>query len=152
MPAINLTKEFIIIVINDCDKRLAKIKVEKDFLEYQQVIKKQLFNLVSNEEKKEYEQTPKELNNILILTNAASLVRTERMCFNSLLNQANLDIYPRLLAKYDELMVTGYELAKDAVLLGVVQETDYVNLCRKSLGQREFIKVVCESVKIVLKD
>jgi hypothetical protein len=153
MSATNLEKpqQALLDSIIHCDKRIASLQFKKDLLEYHKSVREQLFNMVSNEEKEIFEPTPRELNRIQNMTNAVSLVKIERMCYSSLLNQSIPTIYPRLLSKYDELMGVAYELASDAVLMNVVKETDYLDFCRESLKQRDFIKIMCDGRgKIVL--
>jgi hypothetical protein len=131
-------------MVGSCDERIAKIQARLDkWKVYNTVLEIAKMACKTNEDREVFdiklpEQTRQdnEKNNI-------SLIKVERLIYTSLKNNANKAIYPRLLAKYDELMGLSYDMSGNLVLLNVNKETDYLDYCRNSLKQREFIKKIC---------
>ena len=117
------------IMVGNCDERIAKVQARLD----QWKVYKEVFDINLPEQTRQ----DKDKNSI-------ALIRVEKMIYTSLFNKSNKAIYPRLLAKYDELMGVSYEMSGNLVLLNVKKETEYLDYCRDSLKQREFIKLICD--------
>jgi hypothetical protein len=65
------------------------------------------------------------------------------LIYTSLTQEGNNALFPRLLAKYDELMRESYELISDRVQEGLAEDL-YLQYCKKTLGQRDYIKAMCD--------
>tara|TARA_R110000822_G_scaffold296052_1_gene418398 strand:+ start:298 stop:639 length:342 start_codon:yes stop_codon:yes gene_type:complete len=95
------------------------------------------------EDKKVFSEAP-QLDKIKKYENDMSLVKTEKMIYNALTNsKSNKKIYKILLSKYDELMELSYDISGNLVINGLVPEGEYLDYCKKSLPQREYIRDVC---------
>jgi len=82
---------------------------------------------------------------ILKTTNAISILKTEKLIYKAIINPTtNKDIFPRLLAKFDELVGESYDMLKDMVRSGDTTEGEYLDYCNKSLDMRECMKDICE--------
>ena len=75
--------------------------------------------------------------------NNIKLVQTEKLIYNALLKRNNNALFPKLLAKYDELMGVSYDLSGNMVLTGLNAEGDHLEYCSQSLAQREYIRKLC---------
>ena len=85
-----------------------------------------LLNIVENDE-----------NNI-------QLFKTEKLIYTSLLNpNTNKEIFKMLLAKYDELLSISYDLSGNRVRENDAGEGEYIDYCKRSLVQREYIREMC---------
>ncbi len=103
-----------------------------------------MLRLAQSEEEKKTCDTLKNDSHIkLNAENALKLVRVEKMIYVALTRNGNNALFPRLLAKYDELMRESYQLAEDRVQEGL-KEDSYLNYCADSLGQRNYIKAMCD--------
>jgi hypothetical protein len=93
-------------------------------------------------EKATFRDTP---HHVLIKNceNNIRLVNVEKLMYYAL-EKDNRVIFPRLLAKYDELMVVSYDLSGNMVNSGLVPENEHLDWCKASLKQREYIKTMCE--------
>jgi hypothetical protein len=76
-------------------------------------------------------------------TNNIKLVEVEKVIYQSLTKQNNSSLFPMLLRKYDDLMEMSYQIAENMVKNGVTKETTYLEFCKKSLEQRDYIKKLC---------
>lgn len=76
-------------------------------------------------------------------TNNIKLVELEKVIYQSLTKQNNSSLFPMLLRKYEELMEMSYQIAEDMVKNGVIKETSYLDYCKESLEQRDYIKKLC---------
>nr|WPF46662.1 MAG: hypothetical protein [Lake Baikal virophage 8] len=75
------------------------------------------------------------------------IINVERLIYHALLKKLdgvdNRELFPRLLAKYDELMVDSQDISNNMVLNGIVAEGEYLEFCRECVHQREYIKRMC---------
>jgi hypothetical protein len=76
-------------------------------------------------------------------TNSIKLVEVEKVIYQSLTKQNNSSLFPLLLRKYDDLIEMSYEIANDMVKNGFIQEISYLEFCKESLEQRDYIKKLC---------
>ena len=131
--------------VGSCDERIAKIQARLDkWKVYNSVLEIAKMGYKTNEEKEVFDLKLPEQTRQDNEKNSIALIRVEKMIYTSLFNKSNKAIYPRLLAKYDELMGVSYEMSGNLVLLNVKKETEYLDYCRDSLKQREFIKLICD--------
>ena len=82
-------------------------------------------------------------DNIKNYENNIKLIQTEKIIYNALLKKGNGALFPKLLAKYDDLMGISYDLSGNMVITGLNQEGDYLEYCSQSLAQREYIRKLC---------
>ena len=75
--------------------------------------------------------------------NNIKLVKVEKLIYQSFLKTNNKAIFPKLLAKYDELMGISYDISGNLVMTGMEKEGDHLDFCKLSLEQRKFIEILC---------
>mgnify|MGYP001095725970 FL=1 len=76
--------------------------------------------------------------------NIIKLYKTEKLIYNSTLNSnSNKEIFKMLLAKYDELLSNSYDITENLVRTGIMGEGEYIDYCKRSLVQREYIRRMC---------
>jgi hypothetical protein len=75
--------------------------------------------------------------------NSLNLVRVEKLIYNALLIN-NRGLLPLCLAKYDELIGESFEIGKSMVVKENCKEEFYLQYCKDVMGQREYIKTLCE--------
>ena len=131
-------------MVASCDERIAKIQVRLDqWKVYNSVLEIAKMAFKNNEEKEVFDLKLPEQTRQDNEKNSIALIKVERLIYISLKNNANKAIYPKLLAKYDELMGVSYDMSGNLVLLNVNKETEHLDYCRDSLKQREYIKTIC---------
>ena len=75
--------------------------------------------------------------------NIIKLYKTEKLIYNATLNSnSNKEIFKILLAKYDELLSNSYNISGNMVREGNT-EGEYIDYCKRSLVQREYIRKMC---------
>ena len=74
------------------------------------------------------------------------LYKVEKLILNSIKANADSSIYPKLIAKYDELMLKSYDQSAELVLLEEIEEGQYINFCRNSVERRTILKAMCDEV------
>jgi hypothetical protein len=76
------------------------------------------------------------------------LIKTEKLIYQSIMNaNSRQEIFPKLLAKYDELMEESQYLISKMVRSGLEKEEDYLEYCKSTMGQRSYIKTMCDEGK-----
>jgi hypothetical protein len=119
--------------IASCDERIASVQ---DKLSSWRLYGK-ILDLVDLEMESKYQEKIKNYENNI------KLVQTEKLIYSALLKANNGALFPRLLAKYDELMGVSYDLSGNMVITGLNVEGDHLEYCNQSLAQREYIKKLC---------
>ena len=128
------TPETIAKCIASCDERISSVQ---DKLSSWRVYGKVL-NLVDLEMETKYEEKIQNYENNI------KLIQTEKLLYNALANpKSQKAIFPKLLAKYDELMGVSFDLSGNMVITGLNAEGDHLEYCNQSLAQREYIKKLC---------
>lgn len=139
-----LTMEQVLVCLKDCDERIARLTDGLRRIEIKEFIFLKMLRMAQSEEEHKICDTLK--NDSLLKLNAENgikLIKVEKMIYSALTKVGNNDIFPRLLAKYDELMRESYELGNDRVQEGL-KEDSYLKYCADSLGQRDYIKAMCD--------
>lgn len=127
------TAENTIAVIASCDERIASVQDKLSALK----VYVKVLNLMDLEMKKYQEKIQNYENNI-------KLIQTEKLIYKALINPNSARaIFPKLLAKYDELMGVSYDLSGNMVISGLSAEADHLEYCKSSLDQREYIRKLC---------
>jgi hypothetical protein len=134
------------LAVGSCDERIAKIQVRLDKWNlYSQALGIAKMACKNNEQREIFDLKLPDKTIQDYDKNNVTLIKVERLIYTSFKNNANRAIYPRLLAKYDELMGVSYDMSGNLVLMNVYKETDYLDFCRDSLKQREYIKKICDA-------
>jgi hypothetical protein len=128
-----MNTEMIAKSIASCDERIASIQ---DSLSNWKVYN-QILNLVDLEMEIKYQEKIQNYENDI------KLIQTEKIIYNALLKAGNNALFPKLIARYDELMGLSYDLSGNMVLTGLNAEGDYLEFCNQSLVQREYIRKLC---------
>lgn len=126
--------EMIAKCLSSCDERIASVQDKLDSWKvYGKVLK-----LVDLDMETKYEDKIKTYENNI------KLIKTEKLIYNALANpKSSGAIFPKLLAKYDELVGISYDLSGNMVINGLNAEGDHLEYCNQSLAQREYIKKLC---------
>jgi len=136
--------EAILGCLEDCDKRIARLTDGLNHIERKEFIFLQMLRLAQSEEENKICDSLKNDPNLkLNAENGLKLVRVEKMIYVALTKKGNNAIFPILLVKYDDLMRESYQLGEDRVQEGL-KEDSYLNYCADSLGQRNYIKALCD--------
>ena len=100
-------------------------------------------SISNNEDKKVFAEAP-HLERVKNLENCVKLVKVEKLIVTAL-NYPNSkrDIFKAFLKKYDDLMCLSYDISSNLVETGLILEAEYIDYCKSSLDQREFIRVMC---------
>lgn len=118
--------------IRSCDERISSIQKKlNEWIVYSKVL-----CIASFELETKYQDKIKNYENNI------KLIKTEKIIYNALL-KGNSELFPKLLARYDELMGLSYDLSGNMVITGLFVEGDYLDYCKKSLDQREYIRTIC---------
>jgi hypothetical protein len=127
----------------DCDERIAFLQSKIDSWSAYKGVMGLMERMFEGEDKKVFSEAP-QLDNVKQFENNMSLVKIEKMIYNALSNSnSNKKIFKMLLAKYDELLGVSYDVSGNMVINGIVPEGDYIDYCKKSLTQREYIRKIC---------
>jgi hypothetical protein len=96
-----------------------------------------------DDDKKIFTEAP-QLDKVKNYKNDIILIKVEKMMYNAMKNNnCNKEIYKHILKKYDELMCVSYDISANMSKNGVELEGEYLEYCKKSLDQREFIRKMC---------
>tara|TARA_R110002126_G_scaffold291184_1_gene450794 strand:- start:808 stop:1437 length:630 start_codon:yes stop_codon:yes gene_type:complete len=77
--------------------------------------------------------------------NAIQLYKTEKLIYTTLKNPnfTKRKIFKMFFAKYDELLSNSYDISGNNVRAGNMEEGEYIDYCKRSLVQREYIRKMC---------
>jgi hypothetical protein len=129
--------------IASCDERIASVQSKLDnWKPYAGAMGLMAKLYDKDEDKKVFTEAP-QLDNVKNYENNIKLINVEKMMWNAFKNNGNKEIFKRLLAKYDELMVDAYEISGNMVNNDLHPEGEYLDYCKSSLEQREFIRKMC---------
>ena len=76
--------------------------------------------------------------------NAIEVIKTEKLIYSVLGKGNGEKLFPRLLAKYDELMNESYEISQAMVRSDDIPEGEYLTFCKETVKQRQHIKTLCD--------
>lgn len=75
---------------------------------------------------------------------AITIFKVKKLIIKFLANpQSHKEIFPKLLAKYDELLTEFYDISSNQVKNGTCEEGVYLELCSETLKDRECIRQLC---------
>jgi len=132
--------------IASCDERIASLQVKKDkWNSYEKVMSIMEIASVARGETGDVFKNAPQLDHIKNYKNSMELVNVEKLIYISLLNKRKKEIFPLLLAKYDDLLGMTYEIGSNMVINGLMRECEYLDFCKLSLEQRDFIKIMCDA-------
>jgi hypothetical protein len=146
MSANVFSAEMIARMTANCDERIASVQQKIDSWMPHQGIMGLMLNMY--EEKGDEEGISVFKNNkyddkVKNYENSIKLIQTEKLIYLALSKLGNGALFPKLLAKYDELMGVSYDLSGNMVNTGINQEGDHLTYCKQSLDQREYIRKLC---------
>ena len=129
--------------IASCDERIASVQSKLDkWKPYAGVmgLMEKLYD--KDEDKKVFSESP-QLDKVKNYENNIKLIKVEKMMWNAFKNNGKKEIFKHILTKYDELMMVSYDISGNMVMNGVQPEGEYIDYCKESLEQREFIRKMC---------
>lgn len=136
--------EAVMVCLENCDKRIAKAQSEILAWEKNTNVLLRMEQFANTEHELSIcEKLRPELSIKRNWENNLKLIRVEKLIYISLTQSGNNALFPRLLARYDELMRESYDLVSDRVQEGL-QEDLYLKYCKLTLGQRDYIKAMCD--------
>ena len=123
-----LTREDLESSFTSCDKRIAALHDKVSFWK--------VLNLVGLSMK--YQELINDHENII------KMIKTEKLIYTALANPNSARaIFPKLLAKFDELLSGALDHRSKLVTTGFKQEGEYLDFCKAALENREYIKLLC---------
>jgi len=129
--------------IASCDERIASVQSKLDnWKPYAGVMGLMAEIYDKDEDKKVFTESP-QLDKVKNYENNIKLIKVEKMMWNAFKNNGKKEIFKHILAKYDELMNVSYDISGNMVMNGVQPEGEYIDYCKESLEQREFIRKMC---------
>jgi hypothetical protein len=127
----------------NCDERIASLQKKIDDWSGYKAMMRLMESISNNEDKKVFAEAP-HLERVKNLENCVKLVKVEKLIVTALNNpNSKRDIFKAFLKKYDDLMCLSYDISSNLVDTGLILEGDHIDYCKSSLGQREFIRVMC---------
>jgi hypothetical protein len=127
----------------NCDERIASLQNKIDDWSGYKAMMRLMESISNNEDKKVFAEAP-HLERVKNLENCVKLVKVEKLIVTALNNpNSKRDIFKAFLKKYDDLMCLSYDISSNLVDTGLILEGDHIDYCKSSLGQREFIRVMC---------
>ena len=139
-----ITNATIYACIKSCDERIASIQAKLDSWKTFEFAMNLAENLFESEEEKDEFKNNKYFDKIKNYENSIKLIQTEKLIYNALKNPNSMrELFPKLLKKYDDLMGLSYDLSGNMVITQLVKEGDYLEYCKQSLDQREYIRKLC---------
>ena len=129
--------------IASCDERIASVQSKLDnWKPYAGVMGLMAKIYDKDEDKKVFSESP-QLDKVKNYENNIKLIKVEKMMWNAFKNNGKKEIFKHILTKYDELMMVSYDISGNMVMNGVQPEGVYIDYCKESLEQREFIRKMC---------
>jgi hypothetical protein len=129
--------------IASCDERIASVQSKLDnWKPYAGVMGLMAEIYDKDEDKKVFTESP-QLDNVKNYENDIKLIKVEKMMWNAFKNNGKKEIFKHILAKYGELMIVSYDISGNMVMNGIAPEGEYLDYCKQSLEQREFIRKMC---------
>jgi hypothetical protein len=129
--------------IASCDERIASVQSKLDNWKPYAGVMGLMAKLYDKEEDvKVFTEAP-QMDNVKTYENNIKIIKVEKMMWNAFKNNSKKDIFKHILSKYDELMCLSYDIAGNMVLNGIQVEGEYLDYCKSSLDQREFIRKMC---------
>ena len=130
--------------IASCDERIASVQSKLDNWEAYKGVMGLMANLYKLEEDKKVFSEAPQLDNVKSYENNIALIKTEKLLYTALGNpKTKKGLFKVILAKYDDLLGLSYDLAGNMVLNGIELEGTYLEYCKESLEQRDYIKKMC---------
>ena len=137
------TLDFIDKCIASCDEQIVAIQKKVHNMKPYIIGQMVMMKLYDGEEYvKVCKEAPK-LDKVREYENDIKLIKVEKMMWNAFKNNSKKDIFKHILSKYDELMCLSYDILGDMVMNGIQAEGDYLDYCKSSLDNREFIRKMC---------
>jgi hypothetical protein len=122
--------------VADCDKRIAvcKEKLDKNKKKIDEVVKGL-----------EWKKVKEDLQIIYtIKENEIKLLKIEKIILRALYNpNSKREIFKHLLAKYNELLCVDLEHTSNMVQIQILTEQNYLDMCKRSKEQHEYIRTLC---------
>ena len=128
--------------IASCDERIASVQSKLDNWKPYASVMGLMAKLIREEDVKVFTEAP-QMDNVKTYENNIKLIKVEKMMWNAFKNNSKKDIFKHILSKYDELMCLSYDICSNMVMNGIQAEGDYLDYCKSSLDQREFIRKMC---------
>ena len=126
-----------------CEERIASIQARMETWSAYKGVMGLMESHAADESKTFWRDAP-QLDNVKADENALKLVKTEKMLYTALVNpKTNKSIYKVILTKYDALLGLSYDLSGNMVLNGIKLEGEYLDYCKESMEQREYIRKLC---------
>tara|TARA_R110002126_G_scaffold41650_1_gene121216 strand:+ start:830 stop:1183 length:354 start_codon:yes stop_codon:yes gene_type:complete len=95
------------------------------------------------EDKAVFKMEDKNTEKIRNYENNIQLVKVEKLIYQTLGKGAKGAIFQKLFQKYSDLMASSYDISGNMVRLEGISEGEYLEYCKESLEQREYIQALC---------
>jgi hypothetical protein len=130
--------------VADCDKRIASLQTKiNGWKMYSEVLSLASGLYDKEEDKSVFKMEDKNTEKIRNYENNIQLVKVEKLIYQTLGKGANGVIFQKLFQKYSDLMASSYDISGNMVRLAGISEGEYLEYCKESLQQREYIQALC---------
>jgi hypothetical protein len=127
------------IVYDNCDERIASLKAKITAYEGKATLSK-LFGALLDRSLGGYSAGwEKKVENLKV---GVKMVQIEKMIYKAHEQQRKATL-PLLFEKYDAQLAQHLEFSQEEVNLEVMEQGSYLEMCRNSLTQRDYIKKMC---------
>jgi len=130
--------------VADCDKRIASLQTKINGWKMYSGVLSLASGLYDKEEDKSvFKMEDKNTEKIRNYENNIQLVKVEKLIYQTLGKGAKGVIFQKLFQKYSDLMASSYDISGNMVRLAGISEGEYLEYCKESLQQREYIQALC---------
>jgi len=127
------------IAYDNCDERITTLKKKMDAYEAKASLSK-LFGVILDPKLGEHSAGwAKKVENLKV---GVKMVQIEKMVYKAHEQQRKATL-PLLFEKYDAQLAQYLEFSQEEVNLEMMEQGSYLEMCRNSLTQRDYIKKMC---------
>jgi len=127
------------IAYDNCDERIASLKKKMDAYEAKASLSKMLGALLAPKLGEHSAGWAKKVENLKV---GVKMVQIEKMIYKAHEQQRKATL-PLLFEKYDAQLAQHLEFSQEEVNLEMMEQGSYLEMCRHSLTQRDYIKKMC---------
>ncbi len=130
-------------MMENCDERIASVQLRLDKMTtYGKVLGLCSGLYDKAEDKSVFNMKDKEMYKLKNMENNIKLIQIEKMIYIAL-SKPNNAIFSKLRDKYDDCIRISYDISGNMVKTEGIEEQEYLEYCKNSLGQRDFIHKLC---------
>ena len=125
-----------------CDERIDDIQMKLEFADTYKFLK----IVIPDDDDESRRRFIKTSSRLKQLESILKFIKVEKMIFTALLNPTtNKEIFPRLIAKFDELLGDALNMGSEMVGVGHLGEGEYLMNCDGAMKKRTQLKIICDN-------